>query len=152
MSTNSLSFPQMFDTARNTVAVLSGDTSILNRTRLLLLTEQTELYNSLNFGVGLKRYIWQYNVSNVRAMIQDRIVEQLRLHEPCVDPDKTSFADGLLVTEDGNTNISAQDFNKLKMTVGLSTIYTDRVDLDLSDLSETYKYEQGKYDIGGNPL
>ena len=142
----------MFDTARNTVAVLSGDTSILNRTRLLLLTEPTELYNSLNFGVGLKRYIWQYNVSNVRAMIQDRIVEQLRLHEPCVDPDKTSFADGLLVTEDGNTNISAQDFNKLKMTVGLSTIYTDRVDLDLSDLSETYKYEQGKYDIGGNPL
>ena len=66
--------------------------SIVNRSKLLILTEPTELYNNPDFGVGLKRHLFQYNNENQKAIIRDRIVEQLRLHEPCVDPDKIGRA------------------------------------------------------------
>lgn len=150
MVTNSLSFPNLFDIARNKVGVLSGPASIVNRTRLLLLTEPTELYNSLNFGVGLKRYLFTYNGDNVRAMIQDRIKEQLRLFEPYVDVDKTTFSNGLLFT--GDNSDPTQKYNKLEMTVGLATIYGTTESIDLESLRNTYLYDKGKYDIGGNEI
>lgn len=132
MSTSSISFPNMINVTNNSVAVLTGDVSVINRTRLLMLTEPNELYNSMDFGVGLKQYLWQYNTVNVKAIIQDRIIEQLRKYEPCCVPDDTTFADGLLYS--GNyDDLSAQEFNKLKMTVGLKTIYSNNVTLDLSD-------------------
>lgn len=81
----------MFDVARNKVGVLSDNESIVNRSRLLILTEPTELYHNPNFGVGLKRHLWHYNTENEKAILKDRIVEQLRLHEPCCAPDKTSL-------------------------------------------------------------
>lgn len=59
--TNSLSFPNMFDVARNKVGVISDNESIVNRSRLLILTEPTELYHNPDFGVGLKRHLWHYN-------------------------------------------------------------------------------------------
>lgn len=152
MLTNSISFPQMFDVSRNKVGVLSGVTSIVNRTKLLMLTEPTELYNSLNFGVGLRRYIFTYNGDNVRAMIQDSIKEQLRLHEPCCKPDETQFHDGLLFTDNDNSNNPNQEYNKLKMTVALSTIYGTTDSINIGELSETYLYSKGNYDIGGNSL
>ena len=86
-STTSLSFPTMFDVARNTVSVVEDTKSVVNRTRLLILTEPTELYMNPDFGVGLRRHIWQYNVDNQKAIIKDRIIEQLRKHELCVKPD-----------------------------------------------------------------
>jgi phage baseplate assembly protein W len=136
-NTTSLSFPNLFDIARNTVAVKVGNASITNRTKLLILTEPTELYNNPTFGVGLKQYLWQYNTPNTKAIIQERIKNQLREHEPCVDPDKTQFSDGLLYTE-GMQESSVADLNKLKMTVGLQTIYKDTVNMTI-DLSEESK-------------
>lgn len=133
--TNSIAFPQMFDVARNKVAILEDNESIVNRDRLLILTEPTELFNNLDFGVGLKRHLFQYNNDNQKAIIQDRIKEQLRLHEPCCDPDKTSFVDGLLFTGDANTN-ATQEYNKLKMTVAISTVYNEIVNLDLDEVEE----------------
>lgn len=125
-NTNSISFPKLFDVARNKVNLYTDNKSIVNRTKLLLLTDPTEIYNEPTQGVGLKRYLWQYNNDNVKALIRDRIVEQLRMNEPSVDADKTSFSDGLMFTEDKN-KYSAQDFNRLKMTVGLSSIYGDTI-------------------------
>ena len=136
-TTNSWSFPNLFDIARNRVAIKEGNASITNRTRLLILTEPTELYNNPTFGVGLKQYLWQYNTPNTKAIIQERIKEQLREHEPCVDSDKTQFADGLLYTEGVQDNTIA-DMNKLKMTVGLHTIYRDTVNMTI-DLNEESK-------------
>lgn len=142
--TNSLSFPNMFDVARNKVGVISGNESIVNRSRLLILTEPTELYHNPNFGVGLKRHLWHYNTDNEKAILKDRIVEQLRLHEPCCVPDKTSFADGLLFTgvEDAGT---PQAHNRLTMTVAIQTSYGDTATVDLSDLQSIIDNGQAIY-------
>ena len=129
-NTNSLAWPTMFDVARNSVSIIEDNVSVVNRTKLLILTEPTELYNEPTFGVGLKRYLWQYNTANTRSVIQDRIKDQLRIHEPCVDADETHFADGLLFTGDDNAS-AAVNYNKLQMTVGLSTIYGDNLDVEL---------------------
>ena len=49
--TTSLAFPNMFNIATNQVSVIEDTTSVANRTRLLILTEPTELYNNPDFGV-----------------------------------------------------------------------------------------------------
>lgn len=131
--TNSIAFPAMFDVARNKVSIIEDNTSIVNRTRLLILTEPTELYNNLDFGVGLKRYLWQYNSENQRAIIKDRIIAQLRLHEPCVNPDKTSITDGLLFTGTQDDTSTIQSANELQMTVGLCTVFGDTISVDIQD-------------------
>lgn len=125
--TNSIAFPEIFNVSQNKVAVLSGNDSIVNRDRLLIMTEPTELYNHPDFGVGLKRHLWQYNNENQKAIIKDRIVEQLRLHEPYCIPDKTTFADGLLFTESDKNYIP--EYNHLKMTVGIASIYGETLEV-----------------------
>lgn len=138
-NTNSFAFPKMLDVTRNRVATYEGNRSIVNRTKLLILTNPTELYNSPTFGVGLKRYLWQYNTSNTKAIIQDRIKEQLREHEPYVDADMTSFSDGLVFTGDATAEFDPADYNRLKMTVGLSTIYKDELNVAIDLEKEQIK-------------
>lgn len=121
--TNSLAFPAMFDVIRNRVGVIENNESIVNRTRLLILTEPTELYNNPNFGVGLKRHLWQYNTENEKAVIKDRMISQFELHEPACVADKTQFVDGLLFTGGDDTSIA--DIDRLKMTVAIQTVYGD---------------------------
>lgn len=128
MQTSSIAFPRMFDVARNRVAVLEDNQSIVNRTKLLILTEPTELYNNPDFGVGLKRNLWQYNTDNQRAIVKARIYDQLLLHEPCVDTDQTQMVDGLLFT--GDDNMSSQEYNKMKLTAMLITTFGDQVQVD----------------------
>lgn len=128
--TTSWAFPNMLDPARNKVSTLEDNASIVNRTRLLMLTDPTELYNNPRFGVGLKRYLWQYNNDNTRAIIQDRIKLQLNEYEPCVDAESTQFSDGLLFS--GDTMNTAQSFNQLKMTVAVQTIYKDNLTIEVS--------------------
>ena len=132
-NTTSLAFPNMFDVARNRLATLEDSPSIVNRTRLLILSEPTELYNEPNFGVGLKRHLWQYNTDNQKSIIKDRIVEQVRLHEPYCIPEETQFADGLLFTGTVDSVSSMQDHNRLKMTVALKTTYNDTANIDFNN-------------------
>lgn len=129
-NTSSIAFPNMFDVSSNKVNVLSDNVSIINRTRLLMLTEPTELYNNIDFGLGLRRYLWQYNTPNVRAMIHNRLIEQLHIHEPCVHADRTAVVDGLLMS--GNSD-GLQEYNKLKLTVGLATIFGDNVEVSTDE-------------------
>ena len=130
-NTTSIAFPRMFDTARNRVAVIEDNASILNRTRLLVLTEPNELYYSPDFGVGLKQEMWKYNTPNLQAMIRDRIAEQLRMHEPCVNADATSFSSGLMGSESAQQQHAANNHNQLKMSIGLSTTFGDEVAVGL---------------------
>jgi len=132
MRTNSLAFPNLFDVARNRVGVIEDNVSIVSRVRLLILTEPTELYDNPTFGVGLKRHLWQYNNENQIAIIQDRIKAQLEIYEPCVDAEETTFAPGLLFTGDDASN-SSREFDKVKMTVGLRTIYNDQIEVQLDN-------------------
>lgn len=142
--TNSWSFPNCFDVARSRVSITEGNASVVNRSRLLLLTEPTELYNEPNFGVGLKRYLWQYNTANTKAIVQDRIKDQLRIHEPCVDADATSFADGLLFSgDDASENNMLNRMQSLRMTVGLKTTFQDNINISI-DL------EQARAEMFGN--
>ena len=131
--TNSWNFPNMLNVVQNSVAVIEDEASIVNRSRLLILTEPTELYNSPNQGVGLKRHMWQYNNETQKAIIRDRIVEQLRLHEPQCEPDDTQFSDGLLFT--GGPEDYEQHYNELNMTVSIATVFDSEASVDLSDLS-----------------
>lgn len=131
--TTSWAFPNLFDVARNRISVIADTASVVNRSRLLILTEPTELYNSPNFGVGLKRHLFQYNNENQKAIIKDRIVAQLELHEPSVEAKETSFADGLLFSGSAGENPSAQEHNRLKMTVSLSCVFGDNAEVKLND-------------------
>lgn len=135
--TTSISFPNMFDVSRNTVTILKDNESIANRCKLLILTEENEMYNSPNFGVGLRRHLWKYNTDNEKAIIRDRITEKLRIYEPCCIPDKTEYADGLLYTESEQSPIDA---DSLKMTLLIRTIFGNDVKIDFSDLQQIINY------------
>ena len=128
--TTSLSFPNMFNLTSNQVAVSEDVASVTERTRLLILTEPTELYNNPNFGVGLKRHMWKYNSVNERALIKDRIVEQLRLYEPDVYPDRTQFTDELLSSN--NVPGEIEDPNAIKMTAAMQTTFGKEISLTLN--------------------
>ena len=133
--TTSLSFPNMFNITTNQVSVIENTSSVANRTRLLILTEPTELYNNPDFGVGLKRYLWKYNNEATRGMVKDRITEQLRLHEPCVYPERTQYSDGLLFSGDATQNI--QDPNTMTLTVALQTIFEEEARVVLNSDQES---------------
>lgn len=125
--TTSLAFPNMFNIATNQVSVLEDTNSVANRTRLLILTEPTELYNNPDFGVGLKRHLWHYNNEAERGLVKDRITGQLRLHEPCVYPEKTQYSDGLLFSE-----ATTPEHNTMSLTVSLQTVFKNEVSIELN--------------------
>ena len=135
----------MFNITSNQVNVLENTNSIGNRTRLLILTEPTELYNNPNFGVGLKRHLWKYNTDAERGLVKDRITEQLRAYEPCVYPDKTQYSDGLLFS-DPNNIATANAGNTMSLTVALQTVYKDdvAVTLNYDSASETITAKRGE--------
>jgi phage baseplate assembly protein W len=80
------------------------------------------------YGVGLKRYLFQYNNDNIIAEMRDRIVEQLRVWEPCVDPDKTTLTRGLDYTGEGN---ELQTGNVLNLTLTVYSIYGEALEINL---------------------
>ena len=129
--TTSLAFPNMFNITNNQVSVLEDSASVGNRTRLMILTEPTELYNNPDFGVGLKRHLWKYNTDTEKGLVKDKITEQLRLHEPCVYPDKTQYTDGLLFSGTQTTNPLLES-NTLSMTVALQTVFKDTAQVTLN--------------------
>lgn len=132
-NTQSIAFPNLFNVAQNRVAVLDDDIAIANRVRLLMLTEPTEVYNEVDFGAGLRKYLFQYNNDNTVGRLQDNIVEQLRKYEPLVDADKTKFAEGLLYTGQ-DSDSSMQDCNNLKFTVMLETKYENSISVSIEDI------------------
>lgn len=132
MNTNSWAFPNMFDVARNRVSTMVDNKSIANRVKLLILTEPTELYMNPSYGVGLRQHLFKYNNDNEVALIKDKIIEQLRIWEPCVNPDATKVERGLKYT--GQTVVDqVSDINHLKLTVTLETIYGDQLPIKFSE-------------------
>ena len=127
--TSSWKFPNLIDPARNRINIVEDDASIVNRSRLLMLTNPTELYHNPDFGVGLRKYVFQYNNANTIARMQGNIKEQLAEFEPCVVADETMFADGLIFTGENES----ENPNHVKMTVGLKTVYGDEVTIGLND-------------------
>lgn len=131
--TNSLAFPNMFNVSSNTVSVYEDLQSVTSRTRLLLLTSPSELYNSSNFGAGLQQYIWQYNTVNTKAIMEKNIKDQLALHEPCAVPEDTIFSDGLQYTADPITGQSTLiPGNELDLTVAITTKFGTKANVDLN--------------------
>ena len=130
--TNSWAWPNIFNVSQNQVNVVEDNKSIVSRTRLLILSEPTSLFNSPDFGVGLKRHLWQYNTENQKAIIKDRIVAQLKLNEPSVFPEKTQYANGLLFTGSPSDDIN-QDYNQLKTTVAVVTNYNETLEVTVED-------------------
>lgn len=140
MKTSSIAWPKMFAIARNKVAVYEDNRSVVNRTKLLMLSDPTELYMEPNFGVGLKKYLWQYNNENQKARIKDDIIAQLRLHEPCSVPDDTQFADGLLYTGTSGVQTVKDEQQSLKMTVVVKTTFSTVANVNTSDLQSQIDY------------
>lgn len=133
MICSSWSWPNMFDVARNRVSLYNDTASIVNRVKLLLLTEPTELYMCPNFGVGLKRYLFTYNNDNTIAMIKDRLIEQLRMWEPAVIPEETTVTRGLNYTGQPDPQVTGQAINKLELTVTLRTRYMQTISFQLTE-------------------
>ena len=120
MVESSLSFPNMFDVARGKVSVYADAKAIVNRVKLLMLTDPTELHMVPNFGLGLRKYMFAYNNDNTIALIKDKLIEQLRLWEPGVVPEETLVERGLEYTE-ASSEETIVDINHLKLTVTLMT-------------------------------
>jgi hypothetical protein len=97
----------------------------------MILTDPTELYNNPNFGVGLKKHLWQYNNAAERAAIKDDITNQLRLHEPCVYPEQTKYSDGLLFSK-GTDTITENNNNSVELTVVLQTVFKEEAHVVLN--------------------
>lgn len=131
MNTSSLSYPNLFDVARGKVATISDAASIANRVKLLLLTEPTELYNSPTFGVGLKKYMFQYNSVNIAAQVREKLVEQLKLWEPCVDADATTVENGNLYSQ--SDELKQMDLNHLRLTVTVYTTFGNTVTISVDN-------------------
>jgi len=120
----------MFDVARSKVNLYTDTQSIINRVRLLILTEPTELYMVPNFGVGLKRYMYTYNNENTIAMIKDRLIEQLRLWEPAVVAEETEVQRGAQ-SDASNELALVSELNHLQLTVSLKTTYSQDISFDV---------------------
>ena len=129
--TTSLAFPNMFNITANQVSVIEDTNSVANRTRLLILTEPTELYNNPDFGVGLKRHLWHYNNEAERGLVRDRITEQLRLHEPCVYPEQTQYSDGLLFSSTQVPTV-LEEHNTMALTVAMQTVFKEEAKVSLN--------------------
>lgn len=123
----------MFNITQNHVSILEDREAVVNRSRLLILTEPTELYNNPDFGVGLKRHLWKYNTETERALIRDRTEDQLRLHEPYSVPEETQWANGLLYTGEDNKD-PIQKVNDLEMTLGIKTTFNEIGEIDLESI------------------
>lgn len=137
MNTSSVGFPNMFDVSRNRVASMNDNASVANRVKLLLMTEPTELYMNPKYGVGLKRFLFQYNNENVIAQIKDKLVEQLRLWEPCVDAEKTTVTSGLLYSGEGQFEEAAST-DRLNLTVTVYTVYGNKLDISINGEQLTF--------------
>lgn len=129
-NTNSIAWPNMLDVSRNKAAIAEDNASIVNRVRLMLLTEPTELYMNPTYGVGLKKYLFQYNSENLIAIIKDKIIEQLRLWEPSVDADRTIVTPGLLFTGTGEP---AASYNRLMLTVILFNKFGEELKIEINE-------------------
>lgn len=134
--TTSLPFPNMFNVAQNCVDVIEDDVSVVNRSRLLMLSDPTELYHNPDFGVGMKKHLWTYNNDNQKAILYNEIKRQLGLHEPYAVAEETSFADGLLFTgtaSEYDPSDYHSQLNQLKFTCSIQTTYDDIAEVKLND-------------------
>lgn len=132
MHTSSWNFPNMINVAQNCVGIATDYSSIQNRVALLLNTQPTEMYGSLDMGAGLKKFMWQYNNENTRAQMKEAIVSQIRKYEPCVDPDSITFIDEDDPSSDTNAIVSIQqEHNKVHIRVVMRTIFGDNVEVEL---------------------
>ena len=137
MICTSISWPNMFDVARNKVNLYANEQSLVNRIKLLILTDPTELYMEPNFGVGLKKHIFKYNNDNVIALIQDELIQQLRLWEPGVIAQDTEVTRGDNYSWSlggGKTwdNVSMKA-NILDLQITVHTIYNRRVTFGITN-------------------
>lgn len=135
MICSSMSWPNMFDVARSKVNLYSNERSLTNRIKLLILTEPTELYMVPNFGVGLKKHIFKYNNDNVIALIQDELIEQLRLWEPGVIPEETVVKRGPNHSWDPSSEWEtvSERQNVLHLQVSVVTNYGSTVTFDITN-------------------
>lgn len=131
-NTTSLNFPYMFNVSQNRVSIISDNKAIANRTRLLILTDPTELYNNPDFGVGIRKHMWKYNTDNEKAIILDNIKSQLKLHEPYTVAEDTSYADGLLFTG-GLDEEEVSKVNELEMTIALNTTFKQQTTVRIGE-------------------
>lgn len=137
MICTSWAWPNMFDVARSKISLYSDAQSIVNRVKLLLLTDPTELYMVPNFGVGLKKFMFRYKGDNTAAMVKDALIEQLRLWEPSVIPEDTVVSQGLEYSRSGTVSSNTPD--TLELTITLKTRYGQELTFGISqeDLNVT---------------
>ena len=137
VNTSSIKFPNMFAVSQNKVGLLEDETSIANRVKLLILTDPTEVFNTPRQGVGLKKYLYQYNNENTKSRILDDVKSQLRIYEPCVDADKTEWTDGLISSGNSNSDDLAP-LNTLEMSIILHTQYDTIATVTVNEDSQIF--------------
>ena len=136
MICSSFAYPNMFDVARGKVNLYNNAQSIMNRVKLLLLTDPTEMHMNPNFGVGLRKYMFTYNNDNTVALIRDNLIDQLRLWEPAVVPEDTKVARGASLPEFAGSTTRSLDLNHLSLDVTLVSKYDGIISftIDQSDI------------------
>lgn len=92
----------------------------------LLLTSPGERIMDKNFGVGLRNYLFELNVSSTQAQIARNIQEQTGRYMPLIVLNKIQFNQGILNPEENlllvvSVNFSLpQAFGEQTLTIGSS--------------------------------
>ncbi len=76
-----VAFPPRLNTSGR-VAWSSGEDSVRESIRVILMTEPGERLMLPNFGAGLRSFLFEPNVASTHRMIEERIAHALRRWEP----------------------------------------------------------------------
>tara|TARA_R110002020_G_scaffold469792_1_gene695069 strand:- start:1878 stop:2246 length:369 start_codon:yes stop_codon:yes gene_type:complete len=122
MASYSVALPLEIDDADGFVMIKTIKTLIKQNLKMILLTVPGERVMQPNFGVGLKKFLFENYGSGVEAQIDSKIREQVNLYLPAIiisniafgvaDPDNNRLAFSVIYAI---PNIDANDF--LEITI-----------------------------------
>ena len=86
--------------------------AIVQDLKMLLLTSQGERVMDTNFGVGMRKFLFEQNTNTTHSKIRAKIIRQVSEYLPFIDIEDISFS-----TEDNSASVKA---NALMVSIRFS--------------------------------
>lgn len=77
---NSISFPKLF--TNSSTIVVKDKVATSQDLKLLLMTECGEFYDDPNFGVNIRKYMYNQNNTILAGIIEDEIYSKIKIFSP----------------------------------------------------------------------
>tara|TARA_R110000824_G_scaffold57112_1_gene155632 strand:+ start:923 stop:1336 length:414 start_codon:yes stop_codon:yes gene_type:complete len=102
--------------------------NIAQNMKHLLLTVPGERMMDPNFGVGLKEYLFEPNVSIVHSQIRQNIKEQVNIYLPFVEVRSVNFLTGTEINLRDALALAEEDEHRLSIEVVYKILPLDIID------------------------